>query len=151
MNGFEDAMMLLRLVTDPETHKARLQELQAAIETAAARKAEADTAHAQLDAKLDVERDRLAKLEAKLRAREVELFVSECKHEDALDELRKWKRDRPSRLIQHMGGLTSEPDNTPVEPDPISDHYSEALDLAPIATHAGSHKAARVSMRRPRA
>jgi hypothetical protein len=151
MNGFEDAMMLLRVVSDPETHKARLQELQATIETADARKAAADTAHAELETKLDVERDRLAKLEKSLRAREVELFSSERRHETLLNEMLRWKRERShARLIQHMGGLTSEPDTTPVEPDPVTDRFAEPMDLGAIATHAAP-KAARVSMRRPRA
>src|ERR1700737_683103 len=129
---FSAVMSLITLLTDPAAAKAKLEELRSAIETADARKAAADTAHAQLETKLNVECDRLAKLEKSLRDREVAVFESERRHEDALDELRKWKRDRPSRLVQvgPAGGVTREPDLSENAPDPITDRYAEPLALA---------------------
>jgi hypothetical protein len=150
MNAFDDLMILLRLATDPEAVKARLTELQAAIAAADTRKAEADTAHA----KLETERSRLTKLEASLREREVDLFSSERRHENALDELRKWQREHgPSnRLIHYPGGVTQEPDLSKQGRDPIDDPFAEPMGLTPRPIAASSHKAARVSApRRARA
>jgi hypothetical protein len=55
MNGFEDAMLLFRLIDDPETYKARLQELQAAEDAAAKREVEAATAYVVREADLATE------------------------------------------------------------------------------------------------
>ncbi len=139
MNGFDDLMVLLRLVTDPEAMKARLQELQATIDAAAAKEAEAQAAHAELEA----ERSRLMKLDENSRARQVAVFVSEQKHESELEELKRWKRQHaPTRLVNvgPIGGLTKEPDTTELAPDPIDDPHSEAMDLAselaPVSTGA---------------
>jgi hypothetical protein len=125
MNGFDDAMILIRLVSDPEVHRIRLQELQATIDASAARQAEADSAHA----KLETERSRLAKLADDLREREVKVHLAESKNESDLEEVRRWKREHtPSRLISvGPGGLTKEPDLTQNAPDPISDRYAEPM------------------------
>ena len=129
MNGFDDLMILLRLVTDPEAMKARLAELQSAIDASDAKAAEAHAAQA----KLDTERTRLAKLDASLREREVIVFESERKHERELDELRKWKREHAqSRLVKvGFGDLTREPDLSEPGRDPINDPMAEEMDLAP--------------------
>lgn len=127
MNGFDDCLTLLRLISDPDACKARLTELRAEIAAAAARQDEAAAAHDRLD----VEREKLARLEASLREREVAVFESERRHKRELDALAKWKREHAgSRLIQHMNGLTSEPDDTPEAPDPI-DRFADSMDLAP--------------------
>jgi hypothetical protein len=52
MNGFDDVMLLLRLVTDPAATQARLDELQVAIQAAASKEVEADEAHAALETEL---------------------------------------------------------------------------------------------------
>jgi len=83
-----------------------MAELQATIDGAAAREAEANAAHA----KLETERSRLAKLAGDLREREVKVGIAENKIAADLAELQKWKREsRESRLIT-VGpfGLTKE-------------------------------------------
>jgi hypothetical protein len=133
MNGFDDLMLLLRLVSDPEAVKSRLEELQAAGNAAAARQAEAVAAHGALEG----ERERLAKLEANLREREVVVYASEQRHAADLEKMRKWLRDHtPSRLIAvGPGGLMKEPDDTEIAPDPIDDP-NDVMDLDPIAPAA---------------
>jgi hypothetical protein len=125
MNGFDDLMTLIRLVDDPKAHKARLQELHAAIEQAALREAEANAAEAALEA----EKSRLTKLEKAVREREVTVHIAENQIASDLEELQKWKREsRESRLITvGPGGLTKERDDTPNAPDPISDRFSEPM------------------------
>jgi hypothetical protein len=135
MTDFDAVLALIALLADPAAAKARLAELQAVTAAADARIAEAAVAHAKSANALADERAKLAKLEARLREREVAVFESERKHERALDELRKWKRESaPTRLVQHMGTLTSEPDTTQLSPDPFDDSMAENMDLAPIAT-----------------
>jgi hypothetical protein len=69
------------------------------------------------------------KLETSLREREVAVFNSEQRHESALEELRKWTKEHaPNRLVTvGPGGLTREPDTTPVPPDPVTDRYAEPM------------------------
>jgi hypothetical protein len=122
---FSAVMSLIALLADPAAAKARLEELRATIDGAAAREAEANAAHAKLEA----ERLRLAKLANDLRDREVKIHIAENKIAGDLEEIRKWKRENAgSRLIAvGPGGLTKEPDNTPTPPDPISDRYAEPM------------------------
>jgi hypothetical protein len=66
MSDFDDALILIRLASDPEGYKARLQELRSTI--AAANEA---TAEAQVEQqKLASEQSRLAALAADLSKRE---------------------------------------------------------------------------------
>jgi hypothetical protein len=129
MNGFDDVMILLRLVTDPAATQARLDELQAAIQAAASKETEADAARDALEG----ERERLAKLEAALRERELKVHGAECKIESDVAELQSWRREqRASRLVEVAPGLTREPDDTPVDPDPITDRYAEPMTQAAV-------------------
>ncbi len=140
MNNFDDLMLLLRLVTDPAATQARLDELQAAIQAAVSKEAEADAARAALEG----DRERLAKLEASLRERELAVFASEQKHGGELEALERWKRENGplSRLIHLPGGLTQERDDTVERAlDPISDPYAETMDLNTVAPAA--HKTMR--------
>jgi hypothetical protein len=125
MNGFDDLMVLMRLVDDPKAHKARLLELRAAVDAAATQKGEAEAANAELEA----ERSRLTKLAADLREREVKVHLAENKIANDLTELQKWKRENAgNRLITvGPGGLTKEPDDTPNAPDPIGNRFSEPM------------------------
>src|SRR5258708_21412860 len=149
---FSAVMSLITLLADPPTALGRLQELQAAHDAVAAKEAEADAVIAKIEIELAAERKRLGELEKAVRAREVQVRLSEIKHENELDELRKWHRDHaPDRLVRHMGGLTQEPDTTELAPDPISDRLADPMDLTPgtITTYGG--KATRVSNTRRRA
>lgn len=124
MSDFAELMTLLELLGDPAKYKARLEELRTA--TAAM---DESTAEAQVEQQnLAGERARLAKLESDIRAREVAAGHSELKQAADLATIEAFKRDqRASRLVQHRGGLTSEPDDTPDAPDPISDRYAPAM------------------------
>jgi hypothetical protein len=58
-----------------------------------------------------------------------------------LAAIQAWKRELANdRLVKHMGGLTSEPDDTPVAPDPITDRYAPSMRDA----QAGRGRATRV-------
>jgi hypothetical protein len=118
-------LALIALLADPAAAQARLLELQAPIETAATREAEADAAHTELEA----ERSRLAKLAEDLRAREVKIHLAEHKNGSDLEEIRNWKREHAGRRLVQIGagGLTREPDDTPVAPDPINDRFAEPM------------------------
>jgi hypothetical protein len=121
---FDGVMALIALLADPAAAKARLVELQAAINGAAEREAEANAAHAALEA----ERSRLAKLADDLRAREVKVHLTESKIAGDLEELRRSKQETANRRLVHVGaGLTREPDMTPVAPDPITDRFAEPM------------------------
>jgi hypothetical protein len=138
---FAAVLALITLLADPTAAKAKLTELQAAIAACDARKAEADAAHDRLE----TERERLVKLEASLREREVAVFESERRHESTLEEIRKWTREHaPNRLITvGPGGLTREPDNTPIAPaDPINDRYAEPMGK-PVAIQASQTRKTR--------
>jgi hypothetical protein len=124
MTDFDAVLALIKLLADPAAAKARLLELLAAIDGAAAREAEANAAHAALEA----ERSRLAKLADDLRAREVKVHLAESKIAGDLEELRRSKQETANRRLVRVGaGLTREPDNTPVAPDPISDRYAPSM------------------------
>jgi hypothetical protein len=131
MNGFEDLTMLLRLLGDPEAYKARLEELRSTIAAA-----DAATAEAQVEQdKLATERSRLDAMSADLRKREAAVVLVQKQNEHDVAAVEVWRRQlRASRLVQHAGGLTSEPDDTPVDPDPITDRYAEPMTQAAVRT-----------------
>jgi hypothetical protein len=137
MTDFDTVAALIALLADPTAAQARLAELKATIDAAAAREHEADVAHAELGN----ERERLAKLEAALREREVAVFASESRHAAELEALKQWKRENTgTRLIAiGPGGLTKEPDDTPDAPDPITDKFAPSMREA--------HKPSRVRSR----
>lgn len=147
--NFAALMPLIALITDPVAAQARMQELQAAIDASAARKAEADAAHAENDR----ERERLAELEKSIRSREVKVRLGELGNADDLELIRKFKQDQArSRLVEvGSSGLTREPDLTENAPDPISDRYAEPMGESRggmMTNHAA--KAVRTSPQRPR-
>jgi hypothetical protein len=125
MTDFDAVFALIQLLADPAAAKARMAELVATMDGAATREAEANAAHAALEA----ERSRLTKLGEALREREVTVRIAESKIAGDLEELQKWRREsRESRLITvGPGGLTRERDTTPVAPDPISDPFAPSM------------------------
>jgi hypothetical protein len=138
---FPAVMALITVIADPAAAKARLQELQAAISTAEARKTEADAAHAENDR----ERGRLAELEKGIRDREVQVHLAESKIADDLKEIRAWRRERGASRLQQVGpgGLTREPDLSENAPDPIPDRFAEPMGQTRGGTMAG-HSATKV-------
>lgn len=140
---FSAVMSLISLLADPEAVKAKLVELASTIAAADASKAEAAAAHDELGR----EREQVAALEKRVRAREVAVGLTEQRIAGDLAEIAKWKREqRESRLVEVAPGLSREPDETPNAPDPIYDRFA-----APMAMTPRSPKAARVDNRRPRA
>jgi chromosome segregation ATPase len=135
---FSAVLSLITLVTDPAAAKARLQELQSAREALEAQEAETNSAAAALQ----TERSELTAQAAALREREVKVHGEELKIAADRTELELWKRDqRASRLITvGAGGLTREPDDTPVDPDPITDRYAESMTPPAAVRAAPRHK-----------
>jgi hypothetical protein len=98
--------------------------LQSAREAPEAQEAETNSAAVALQ----TERSKLERLAADLRERELKVHGAECKIESDVAELQSWRREqRASRLVEVAPGLTREPDNTPVDPDPITDRYAEPM------------------------
>jgi hypothetical protein len=137
MSDFDDALILIRLASDPDGYKARLEELRSTI--AAADEA---TAEAQVEQqKLATERLRLEAMLADLCKREAAVKLAVHQNASDLAAIHAWKRDRANdRLVKHMGGLTSEPDDTPVDPDPITDRYAESMTPPAAVRAAPRHK-----------
>ena len=124
---FSAVLSLITLVTDPAAAKARLQELQSAREALEAQEAETNSAAVALE----TERSELTAQAAALREREVKVHGEELKIQADRTELEQWKRDQRASRLVHVGpGLTREPDDTPVEPDPITDRYAEPMTKA---------------------
>jgi hypothetical protein len=124
MSDFDDALVLIRLAADPAAFKARIEELRSA--TAASDEATAESQVALQN--LETEQRRLTALETAIRAREVTVGHAELKQAADLAAIDSFKREqRTGRLVQHMGGLTSEPDDTPAAPDPIGDRFAPAM------------------------
>jgi chromosome segregation ATPase len=145
MNGFEDLVILLRLLGDPAAYEARLKELRSTMTAADER-----TAESQIERdKLEAERSRLEALSADLRRREATVLVIARKNEQDVAAIEVWRRQqRQAGLVSHMGTLTSEPDTTVDAPDPIYSSEADTVASAvpmPAIVHRGRGRPRRVS------
>ena len=121
---FEAVLALITLLADPAASKAKLLELQSAREALEAQEAETNSAAVALQ----TERSELTNQAAALRNREVKVHGEELRIASDRAELERWKRDqRARRLVEVAPGLTREPDDTPIAPEPITDRYAESM------------------------
>jgi chromosome segregation ATPase len=135
---FSAVLSLITLLADPAAAKARLQELQSASEALEAHIAETNSAAVALETK----RSELTAQAAALREREVKVHGEELKFAADRTEIDRWRRDQRASRLEHVGpgGLTHEIDNTPDNPDPISDRFAEPMGHREAVRAAPRHK-----------
>lgn len=141
LSAVGDLLALMRLIADPADVQSRLSQLAEATAKADNATAEVQVEQQNLDAKVAQLAARAAALdaqEADLRRREAEVKIAAIRNASDLQAIEAFRqKQRNLRLVQHGGGLTSEPDDTPDAPDPIFDQAAEPMTLAPVPLLTG--------------